>query len=156
MQKKYELLADDSVLAGTRQLYRIRALRDFGDVRKGDLGGFVESEDHLSHEGGCWVYDIAQVYGPGAVVRDNAKVRGEAWVLGCVEGDAIVDDLVIVAQGARVCGREILLYDEIARGIRPEGVMQPSVHVDVWTGEVRKTQKNAAHPAKGTRRLVWG
>ena len=36
-------------------------------------------------------------------------------MMGCVEDDAQVDDLAIVAEGARVGGREILLYDEIAR-----------------------------------------
>ena len=76
MQKKYEFLTHDCVLAGSRRLYRIRAVRDFGDVRVGDLGGYIESEAHLSHEGDCWVYDIAEVYGPGAVVRGNARVRG--------------------------------------------------------------------------------
>jgi hypothetical protein len=81
---------------------------------------------HLSHDGNCWVYDVTQVYGPGAVVRGNARVRGLAWVLGCVEDDAIVDDLVIVAQGARIGDREIWLYDEIARGARPERELRPA------------------------------
>lgn len=31
--------------------YRIVALRDFGSVKAGDLGGFVESESNLSHDG---------------------------------------------------------------------------------------------------------
>ena len=35
MQKKYEFLAHDCVMAGTRRLFRIRAVRDFGDVRRG-------------------------------------------------------------------------------------------------------------------------
>ena len=38
--------------------------------------------------------------------------------MGCVEDDAVVDDLAIVVEGACVGGREILLYDEIA-GARP-------------------------------------
>jgi hypothetical protein len=48
MMKKYELLADDCLRVGERTVYRIRALRDFGDVRRGDLGGYVES-DRLWH-----------------------------------------------------------------------------------------------------------
>jgi hypothetical protein len=126
MQKKYKFLTHDCVLAGSRRLYRIRAVRDFGDVRVGDLGGYIESEAHLSHEGDCWVYDIAEVYGPGAVVRGNARVRGAAWVLGCVEGNATVDDRVIVAQGACIGGREIWLYDEIARAERPQRQLRPA------------------------------
>jgi hypothetical protein len=50
MKKKYELIKSD--IPG---LYRIKAVRDFSDVKKGDIGGYVESEDNLSHEGDCWV-----------------------------------------------------------------------------------------------------
>lgn len=50
---------------------RIRALRSFSDVSAGDLGGYIESENCLSHDGLCWVY-------PDAVVLDNAKVYDDA------------------------------------------------------------------------------
>jgi hypothetical protein len=96
------------------------AVRDFGDVRRGDLGGYIESEANLCHAGNAWVHDVAQVYGAHAVVRGNAQVRGEAWIMGCVEDDAQVDDLVIVVEGARVSGKEILLHDEIARSRLPK------------------------------------
>jgi hypothetical protein len=135
MEKKYELLAGDCLRAADRTVYRIRALRDFGDVRRGDLGGYIESEDNLCHSGESWVYDSAQVYGDNAVVRDNGRVRGCAWVMGVVEDDAVVDDLAIVAEGARVGGREILLYDEIARPpLRPELTLRPTAirQVPVW------------------------
>ena len=127
MTKKYELLVGDCLRAGDRTVYRIRALRDFGDVRRGDLGGYIESEDNLCHKGYAWVYDAAQVYGPDAVVRDNGRVRGCAWVMGRVEDDAVVDDLAIVAEGATVSGREILLYDEIARPLGQARALQARV-----------------------------
>ena len=41
---------------------RVKALRDFADIRKGDVGGFVDGEHNLSHEGNCWIYDCAEVY----------------------------------------------------------------------------------------------
>lgn len=53
-EKKYEILDERDNLYG-RILHRIRAVRDFGAVRKGDLGGFVEREENLSHEGTCWI-----------------------------------------------------------------------------------------------------
>ncbi|MBZ5510515.1 MAG: hypothetical protein LAN70_05020 [Acidobacteriia bacterium] len=90
------------------------------------MGGYIESENNLCHAGDAWVYDAAQVYGPFAVVRDNGRVRGCAWVMGCVEDDAQVDDLAIVAEGARVGDREILLYDEIARARTPELTLRPT------------------------------
>lgn len=34
-------------------VYQIKALKDFNDVKAGDLGGYVASEDNLSQEGNC-------------------------------------------------------------------------------------------------------
>ena len=61
--------------------YRITALRDFGTIKKGTIGGKVEGPDNLSHEGNCWVYGNARVSG-NAVVSGNAQVSGDAWVSG--------------------------------------------------------------------------
>lgn len=51
-------------------LHRIVALRDFGDVRKGDIGGWIENENNLSHDDDCWVYDNAEVCGEARVYGD--------------------------------------------------------------------------------------
>ena len=51
---KYELTDDIRVL-GFAALHRIRALRSFGNVKAGDVGGWVEREANLSHDGDCWV-----------------------------------------------------------------------------------------------------
>lgn len=79
--KKYELLKDDIKITLGRTLYRIKALRDFGDVIKGDLGGYIESENNLSHFDNAWVFGDARVYG-NAKVYDNARVFGDAMVYG--------------------------------------------------------------------------
>src|SRR6056297_2406270 len=71
--KKYELLTDRPILYRRRTLYQIKALRDFNDVKKGDLGGFIEKEENLSHTGNCWVSNLSKVY-------DDAMVYGNAWV----------------------------------------------------------------------------
>ncbi|WP_330167537.1 hypothetical protein [Bartonella grahamii] len=78
MQKKFALTNETRVF-NNQTLYRIKALRDFADVKAGDLGGFIESENNLSHDGNCWVYDKACVYN-NAHVSDNAKVLNEAYV----------------------------------------------------------------------------
>ncbi|WP_219349854.1 hypothetical protein, partial [Helicobacter sp. 13S00482-2] len=59
----------------SRTLYRIKALRDFYDVKKDDLGGYIESENNLSHEGDCWVYDDSMVYGE-VTFKENATISG--------------------------------------------------------------------------------
>ena len=69
--KKYELTNETKIVDGVT-LYRIKALRDFGNVKKGDLGGFVEKEDNLSHDGNCWIYNNACQYG-NSRRTDNAK-----------------------------------------------------------------------------------
>ena len=91
MEKKYRLLENDTITVGNRTLYRIEALRDFADVEKGDKGGYVESEDNLSHDGNCWVYGNARVCGDAWVYGD-ARVYGNAWVYGTawVYGNALV------------------------------------------------------------------
>ncbi len=61
-EKKYEF-TDETIEVDGYILHRIRALRDFGSVHAGDLGGFIESEDNLSHDGTCWVHFGAWVYG---------------------------------------------------------------------------------------------
>lgn len=94
--KKYELTNDTIEHYGT-VLHRIKALKDFGIVKAGELGGYIESEDNLSHEGDCWVFDEAVVKGK-AKVLDNAKAEGNAQVsayaivknYGTVAGNAIV------------------------------------------------------------------
>ena len=84
---------------------RVVALRDFGNVKAGDVGGFVESEDNLSHDGDCWVYDDAWVCGNARVsgnawVYDDARVSGNAQVF----GKARVFDSAWVYVNAQVSG----------------------------------------------------
>lgn len=47
--KKYEL-TDVTRKVGDRTLYQIRALKDFGEVKAGDLGGYIEKESNLSQK----------------------------------------------------------------------------------------------------------
>ena len=82
MEKKYKL-TDETISLNGATLYRIEALKDFGEIKKGDKGGFIESEDNLSHEGNAWVYDDACVY-DNALVTDNACVSDNARVWGNV------------------------------------------------------------------------
>ena len=71
---KYEILKDEFIEFNDRKLYRIKALKDFRDVKKGTVGGYIESEQNLSQEGDAWVSGDARVSG-------NARVSGYARVL---------------------------------------------------------------------------
>src|SRR5574337_551685 len=106
MSKKYELVLNDSTMInGGVKLYQIKALKDFGDVRKGDLGGYIEKEDNLSQEGDAWVSGNAHVTGD-ARVSENPRVSGDAWVSGNarVSGDARVSGHALVDGDDQVFG----------------------------------------------------
>ena len=82
--KKFELTAESKINWFGRTLYRIKACIDFtttsGDeVKAGELGGYVEKEQNLSHDGKAWVYGDAKVYG-NAEVWGNAEVYGDASI----------------------------------------------------------------------------
>lgn len=78
MIKKYEL-TDETIKVDGHTLHRIRAVRCFSDVKAGDLGGWVEKENNLSHEDHAWVYDEGKVYGDAQVI-DDARVYNHAQV----------------------------------------------------------------------------
>jgi hypothetical protein len=96
---KYKLTDKFKTLLDGTKLYQIQALKDFGDVKAGELGGWIEKEANLSQEGNCWVFDDARVFG-------DARVWGDAWVCGNAEvfGDARVCGDAWVYGGARVFG----------------------------------------------------
>ena len=79
--KKYELVREDKIEYNGRTLYRIRALKDFADVKAGDLGGYIQCEENLSQDGDCWVYNDAKAY-DFSRIYDNAQVRDYAEVYG--------------------------------------------------------------------------
>jgi acetyltransferase-like isoleucine patch superfamily enzyme len=71
------------------RLRRIKALRDLDvwvdgalrKIKRGELGGWLQSEKNLSQSGNCWVGDEAVVY-DNAVVSGNAVVADHAIVGG--------------------------------------------------------------------------
>ena len=83
---------------GERILYQIEALKNFGEIKKGDLGGWIEAANNLSQDGLCWVYGDAWVY-------DDAQVYGDARVC----GDAQVYGDARVCGDARVYGKRDML-----------------------------------------------
>ena len=109
--KKYEILYDNKIELLRHTLYRIRACKNFGNVKAGDLGGYIEKPENLSQYGDCWVYDNAWVYDE-ACIRDNARVCGTARVSGnaCVYGDAQVYDNARVYGNAQISKDNDVLY----------------------------------------------
>ena len=98
--KKYELLNYDYIEFGDHDiLQRIRALRDIPrhGIKAGDLGGYIQGEDNLSHEGDCWVAE-------NALVINNARVDGNA----CIRGWAYIDGTARIGGNVRIGGTVII------------------------------------------------
>ena len=100
--KKYKF-TEETIYVDGRTLYRIEALKDFSDVKKGNKGGFIENESNLSQRGDCWVYDDAMVCG-NAEVYDDAKV----YEFAIVQGNAQVYGHASVRGNAKVCGNAVV------------------------------------------------
>lgn len=123
--KKYRL-TNEKITIGGRTLYRIQALRDFGDVKEGEFGGWIESEKNLSHEGSAWIYgdtwvsgdadiktagDICSMSGFGSALRTTTAFKTKDGAIhvtcGCFYGN--LDDFynrVEETHGDSLYGRE--------------------------------------------------
>jgi len=168
--KKYELLYDDIVRAMGAHRYRIRALRDFGNVKKGDLGGYIAQESCLSHEGNCWVADKAVVGGEARIIENaqvagnahlssnililgNARIDGDATVCGAtrvgdnayIGGEAHVTGWGVIRGNAQIKGTTAVTFNPIInRGIYLKGVIDHTTDLD----KVRSDRQPPQPPSK--------
>lgn len=120
--KKYEFTGETKKV-GDITVRRIRLLVDIEyeemsnrpKIKAGTVGGWIEREGNLSHEGRCFVTDNACVYGH-AFVKDDALVAGDAQVFGFasvtlqafVHDHATVCGFGVVTDHAGVCGHAIV------------------------------------------------
>ena len=70
---KYELSKNPEHRLGN--VTRIVALKDFSNVKKGEIGGFVSNENNLSQYGDCWLYGNSKMFG-NCKMFDNSKMFG--------------------------------------------------------------------------------
>lgn len=124
MKKKYKFIEEKEVLGtdGKKHiLHRIQAIEEFWNAEEGDIGGWIEKESNLSHDGNAWIKNDACVYGNAriegnavvseqaqvygnAIVSEQAEVYGNACVFGnaCVDCNAKVYDYATVGEEARI------------------------------------------------------
>lgn len=125
MEKKYLLRKDLVKTFRKRTLYRIEALRDFGGVKKGDLGGWIQSEDNLSHEGTCWIYNNAKAFDLSSVTNDamlldNSMAYGKSRIYGnalledhaTASGRSSIGDHATLANYSKAYGNSTI-YDQV-------------------------------------------
>lgn len=114
MNVKYELTNEYKYVRG-QKVYRIRALKDFGGIKRGTLGGFVQSTSNLSQLGNCWIHDNACILNTACIYNnvqlfdnslmyenaeayDNVKVYKNV----IISGSAHLRDEVIITDNARI------------------------------------------------------
>lgn len=128
MSKKYEIVRDQSITIYNKNLYRIRSLYDFmagngRSVKKGDLGGYVQSENNLSQSGKCWIFDDAKAF-DNAIIRDNSTISDQAEsynnAIICDSADILdyssVHGNAIICNSARIFSHSIVFDSAIIGG----------------------------------------
>jgi cytoskeletal protein CcmA (bactofilin family) len=113
---KFSLTKTSKTVFGIK-FFQIKAESNFGNISKGDLGGWVEKKENVSDEGNAWVYGDAQVSGNARVYGD-ARVSGDARVYGDarVSGDAQVSGNARVYGDAQVSGNARVYGDARVSG----------------------------------------
>ena len=102
MIKKFELDLSSKITVFGIELFRVKALISFGDVKEGELGGYIAKEGNLSHSGNAWVYGNARVSGDAEVSKLNDHIvfknswssgryftytrSNQKWRVGCFYG----------------------------------------------------------------------
>ena len=118
---KYEMIKEDFIIYKGRKLYRIRALKDLYNVRKGQLGGYIESEDNLAIDRDCWVFEDAKAYEHTYITDGvrllnkseaygNSKLSGDVtlWDSSKVYGDANVSEDVTLWDNSKIYGDAVV------------------------------------------------
>ena len=126
---KYRLIPEDCKINYGRKLYRIEALKDFGVIKAGELGGYIESENNLSFDGEAWVCENAEVFDDARICNDalingNARIYGNAIVSNkaavggnaLIYGNALICDEACVYDKAYVYGNVLVCNNAIIRG----------------------------------------
>lgn len=135
MKKKYEMTELFTLSSDGTKVYRIKALVNipYHGVKAGELGGFIENEKNLSHQGSAWVMPNCHVFGKSEVLNDvivkngaeiqdshlsdDMVVSGVVKIKDChltgrrfrIEGEASLDDCEMRGEGILINGKAKLL-----------------------------------------------
>ena len=133
---KYKM-TDNTLMVNGRVLHQIVALKDFGMIKKGDLGGWIEDYSNLSQEGKAWVTNNACVYAfakvsMNAFVGGNARVAGKAVVTenAIVQNNAYIYGNAEVSGHAHVCSNAHIYGDACVYG---NAVIRGNAHIYGFT-----------------------
>lgn len=90
--RKYKFIGLTEMFYGYK-MQQIQAVRDFGNVKKGEVGGWVCYDGQLSHDGDCWVGFNSRI-SYNICVCDNAQLFRSNIFGSCVVGkSAVLEDV---------------------------------------------------------------
>jgi hypothetical protein len=111
MIKKYELLQDGTTDCHGLPLYRIRALIDFGEVKAGDIGGYIGSAGCLQNKFDAeitdtsWVYDNSAVDSYSTVANNSSVSKNSSVIMSNIWNSKIIRSNL--ADGTWICNSVI-------------------------------------------------
>lgn len=152
---KYDITDQTKMIDG-HKVYRVRAVKDFKDVKAGDVGGYIASGSSLSQDGLSWVYDEsvvmgwAQVVGNAqvkdkSVIKDSVVITGEAEIIQSVIEGAVTVRGKAVVQSSHIGGPEIIEGDTVVQNqtILPG---QPTIQQNNYAANERGNTFNDTEP----------
>ena len=101
---KYILYRDRrSIYCNISKSYRPKAVKNFSNIHKGDIGGIMKGYYNLSQKGDCWVHNNAAIFG-------NARISGNAVITGVAEvrDNARVSGTTVIKDNTIICGDTII------------------------------------------------
>jgi UDP-3-O-[3-hydroxymyristoyl] glucosamine N-acyltransferase len=124
---KYILCKDTTPCCTEFSYYRLKSLKEFGDVKKGDIGGYIRKYNNLSQFGDCWVYENAMITDDALIsenakifgssfISDNARITGNAKIYDCtkvyhnsyITGNTVIKGFVSISSNAEISGNVII------------------------------------------------
>jgi NDP-sugar pyrophosphorylase family protein len=150
LDEKYEL-TDEKIIHQGVALYRIRALKSFGAIAAGELGGLIAREGNLSHFGNAWISGNARISGDAwisgyAQISGNAWISGDAWISGNarISGDAWISGYAQISGNAWISGdARISGYAQISDNARVGD--NARISDNAWVGDNARISDNAQH-----------
>lgn len=119
--KKYELIEGETIEVHGVTLYKIRALRDLGSVKAGDVGGYVEKESNLAH-GNAWVQTSSDYFSISPIGSENGTFtayktgNGIECNRGCFDGTLSgFEDAVTFTHGDNEYAKQYAVVIELVK-----------------------------------------
>lgn len=108
--KKYKILKYKMRIVDGRIVYRIKALKDFADVKAGDMGGWVSKSTEIRHDDNSWVYSDSVVI--NSKLSKNVQVRGKSRVVDSIlNGNIVIEQIDSFSPDGTISNNSLLLND---------------------------------------------